>query len=875
MFEVAQLAKPSQRPSPNADVPSAPVPFAARLEFCRHSRQALAIGIVLIFGLGSASNAVAQVSVTTYHNDNSRTGQNLSETLLTPNNVNVNQFGKLYSGSANLDSWAAAQPLYVANVTIGGATHNVVYIATIANSIYAFDADSGQELWYANYGPATPFDNVCLDSNYAISPSAGAGIVGTPVIDPVGGIIYFVTKTGNGSSTPWALYLHAADFTTGIDEAGSPVLISPPSGPTFMPQYQMNRPALLLNNGTVYVALGSTGCKGLKSFPKINNHGWVLGYNTLSLTAIPSVFVTSPTTNNAGIWQSGAGPASDSSGDVYFETADGVFDQDLGGADFGLSVLKLDPNLSFLDFFTPYNWETELEPNDLDLSSVGPLLLPDPQPGQFPHLMVATGKNEEIFLLNRDAMGEFCSDCTATTSNSNIVQDIAPPPFLTGCLGTPPELTCRYGGPSYWNNNLYFSEVPGPLTAYSLTGSSNGVTISTLPTSQSPLTYQGSGSPSISANGTSNAILWTITWANGPPGQYPGTLRAFDATNLQTQFYASSLAAAKRDALGTVTSFVTPMVANGKVFVASETQFLVYGLLSPLSVTAGNNQSGYVGTTLPTALSVQAISAYTGQPVSGVTITFSALPAGGTFSNPTAVTNSAGIATTTYTLPTKPGAVTITASGPSTSTANFEETANAGPASSLVLVSGGHQKGAVATTLPAPIVVSSTDHYNNPVSGVPVTFTDNSIGGVFNPASVNTNSLGQASSYYTLPTKASSLTVYAMNGSLSAGITEQSVAGAPASVNYVSGNHQSAPPNTLLAAPLVVAVKDQYGNLVAGATVSFTDNGAGGTLSGSSVVSGGNGRASVTYITGSQAGTVTITASISGLTPVNFTETVQ
>ncbi len=865
------MAKPLQCLSPNADVPSPRVSSAARQNFSRHLRQALAVAIVLTFHLYSANHAVAQVSVTTYHNDNSRTGQNISETLLTPANVNVGQFGELYTGSAPLDSWAAAQPLYVANVTIGGASHNVVYIATLNNSVYAFDADSGQELWYFNYEPPTPFDSVCQDSNYGSSPSAGAGIVGTPVIDPVGGIIYFVTKTGNGNAgTPWALYLHAVDFTSGIDEAGSPVLIAPTSGPTFMPQYQMGRPALLLSNGFVYVSLGSTGCKGLKSFPKINNHGWILGYSTLSLTQPPTVFVTSPATNNGGIWQSGGGPAADSNGDVYFTTADGVFDQNKGGLDFGLSVLKLDPNLNFLDFFTPYNEATVLEPNDFDLSSVGPLLLN--LPGSVP-VIVASAKHEEIYLLNPADMGEFCSSCTASSGNTNILQDILPPASLTGCLGNPPDLTCRYGSPSYWNNNVYFSEVPGPLMAYGLTATQNGVTLNTSPSSQSPTSYNGVGSPVISANGASNGILWAISWGNGAPGKYPGMLRAFDATNLQTQFYAGSLAVGGSN--GFVPSFVTPTVANGKVFVASENQFLVYGLLPLLSVNAGNNQSAYVGTALPTALAVEVINSYTGQPVQGVTVKFTATPAGGTFGSPTSVTNSAGIATTTYTLPTKPGTVTITASGSSATKTNFEETATAGPAISLVLVSGGHQKGVVATTLPAPIVVSATDPYDNPVSGVPVTFTDNGIGGVFNPTNANTNSLGQASSYYTLPTKASALTVYAMSGTLSAGITEQSVAGAPASLNYVSGNHQSAPPNTLLAAPLVVSVKDQYGNLVAGATVGFTDNGAGGTLSSSSVVTGGNGRASVTYITGSQAGPVTLTASFSGLTSVNFAETVQ
>jgi hypothetical protein len=859
--------------------------FAAR-KLARASRRTIFLAVALAVGLWGDPQAKAQVSVTTYHNDNSRTGQNLNETVLTPANVNVSQFGKLYSGSVNLDSWAPAQPLYVPNVTIPAqGTHNVVYVATLANSIFAFDADSGQELWTVNYGPPTPFDDLCTDSSYQVAPTLGAGIVSTPVVDPDAGILYFVTKTGNGKSTPFALYLHAVDFTTGLEETslGSPVLISPPSGPTFMPQYQMNRPGLLLNSGVLYVGLGSTGCKGLRGFPNINNHGWVLGYSTLSLTQTPTVFVTSPVTNNAGIWQAGGGLAADSSGNIFFETADGVFDANLGGLDYGLSVLKLDPNLNFLDYFSPYNEATLLEPNDLDLSSVGPLVLPDPQPGQYPNLLVASGKNEEIYLLDRDGMGEFCGSCTNGTNpppqgnNTQIIQDILPPSSLSGCLGTGDGFTCRYGTPSFWSgissSYIYFAEVPGPLLAYSLAA---GI-LSTSPTSQSPLSYSGEGSPSISANGTSNGILWAVTWANGPPGQNKGTLRAFDATNLQTQFYASNLAAGNRDTLGYVPNFVTPTVANGKVFAATETQLLVYGLLPPLTVTAGNNQSGYVGTSLPVTLSVQALSSYTGQPVVGATISFSAVPAGGTFESPTAITNSAGIATTTYTLPTKPGAVTITAFGSSSSTTNayFTETANAGPPASLVLVSGGKQRGTVGTTLPAPIVVSVKDAFGNAVSAVPVEFSGK-VGGTFSPTSVNSKSQGEASSSYTLPTKASVLTLEAgITGVFEIKFSEQSVAASPASVNLVAGNNQSEPPNTLLPQSLVVSVEDQYGNLVSGATVSFTDNSAGGTLSSSSVITTANGQASVTYITPSQAGTVTVTASISGLTPVNFTETVQ
>jgi len=830
-------------------------------------------GVCFAIVLMLASWVQAQVSVTTYHNDNARTGQNLGESLLTPTNVNVNQFAKLYAGGETLDSWVSAQPLYVPNVTIPGqGTHNVIYIATINNSVYAFDADGGQQLWYANYGTPTSFDNLCTDSTYQLSPSKGAGIVGTPVVDQVAGDIYFVTKTGDGSSSPYAIYLHQVDITTGLDEPGSPVQIIPPSGPTFMPEYQMNRPGLLLENGYVYVALGSTGCRGLTGFPKINNHGWILGYNTLSLSQTPYLFVTSPTTNNAGIWQSGGGLSTDPSGNIYIETADGIFDENNGGADYGLSVLKLSPQLQLLDFFTPYNEGTVLEPNDLDLSSVGPLLLAPP--GSDP-VVVATGKAEEIYLLDTDHLGGFCSPntCNTSTGNIHILQDVLPPSYLSGCLGQAPAFTCRYGTPSYWSNGstnyVYFSELPGPLVSYTF----NGSLFNSTPV-KSPLSYAGAGSGSISANTTGSGIFWAVTWGNGLPGKNPGTLRAFDATNLQTQFYASSSAAGGRDALGSVPSFVTPTIANGKVFVASENQLLVYGLLPTITPSGGNNQSGYVGAALPATLSVQAVNSYTNQPVPGITIAFKTT-SGGTFSNPNAITDSTGTATTTYTLPNKPSAIVITASGSATTATTFSETASAGPAASITLVSGSNQKGTVTTTLPASIVFSVKDPYNNVLSNMPVNFTDNSSGGTFNPPSLNTNALGQASTFYTLPTKATALTLYATTGTLKAGVNERSLAAAPSGLGYVSGNHQSEPPNTELPVPLAVVAKDKYGNLVQGATVNFTENGAKGQFSSSHVLTSSAGRATVTYTTGPNAGTTTISATISGLSPVNFSEVVQ
>ena len=533
--------------------------------FIRSIRAAL---IALSCSLGLLTLAYGQVSVTTYHNDNGRTGQNVKETTLTPGNVRVATFGKVFTGSVSLDSWAAAQPLYVANVTISGTAHNVVYIATLNNTVYAFDANNGLLLWMQNYGTPTPYTTLCNDSAFQNSPSKGAGIVGTPVIDPVAGTMYFVAKTGATSSS-FALSLHAVDITTGNERNGSPVAVIPPSGPTFYPRYQMNRPGLLLNNGMVYFALGSTGCTGLGYFPAINNHGWVLGYNTGNLTQTPLTFVTTPNTDNGGIWQSGGGLVADSSGNIYFETADAVFDQYTGGLDFGDSILKLDSNLNLVDFFTPYNQQT-LNADDTELGSVGPVLLPDQSVGPT-HLLVGSAKTEEVFVVNRDDLGGFCSACT--TTNSNIVQDIPRPSYLTGCL--PPAsggaTTCRYGPLSYWNNTVYVPGENAPMLAYPM---SSG-TLATTPLAATNF-HGGIGSPSISANGSSNGILWAVAW--GPSPGNLGVLHAFNAVTM-AGLYSSAAAPNGRDTLGAVAHFVTPTVANGKVYVATRTQLVVYGLL--------------------------------------------------------------------------------------------------------------------------------------------------------------------------------------------------------------------------------------------------------------------------------------------------------
>jgi PQQ enzyme repeat len=521
--------------------------------------------LILCLAVGNA--AFAQVSVTTYHNDNARTGQNTSETILKPANVTTNTFKKLFTGSVALDDWSAAQPLYVANVTISGTMHNVVYVATLNNSIYAFDADNGTLLWMQNYGPPTSYTTLCIDSAYQTSTYKGAGIIGTPVIDPVAGTMYFVAKTGNGAPGPaYSLILHAVDITTGIDKNGGPVRIAPTTGPQFYSRYQENRPALLLNNGVVYVGLGSTGCTGLKSFPVINNHGYVLGYNATKLKLAPSMFVTTPNTNQGGIWQDGGGLAADANGHIYFETADGIFDADSGGSDYSDSVVELDGNLNLVDFFTPYNQAT-FDTLDLDMSSVAPVVLPDQTVGPT-HLLVASGKAEEVYVLDRDNMGGYCSACT--TTNTNILQDVQRPSYMTGCQpSTSGTFTCRHGAISYWNNTIFFPGVNSPLLAYSMV---DGVVNST--PVKSAYGYWAVDSPSITSSGTTNGIAWLITVGPGPTSN--GTLRAFDPVTLK-MLYNSDAAAGGRDTLGQAAHFIVPTVVNGKVYVATQTQLVVYG----------------------------------------------------------------------------------------------------------------------------------------------------------------------------------------------------------------------------------------------------------------------------------------------------------
>jgi uncharacterized protein (TIGR03437 family) len=485
------------------------------------------------------------VSVLTYHNDLARTGQNLNETLLTPASVSSGQFGRLFTYA--VDGQVYAQPLYLPGVIIPGkGIHNVVFVVTEHDSVYAFDADNylAAPLWHVSFlNPAagvTPASAADLGCE-SITPEIG--ITSTPVIDPASGTLYVVAMT-EPSSNNYLHQLHALDVTTGAEKPGSPVEIQasvPGQGDgnstvQFRPWLYKQRAGLLLLNGVVYTAWSSQ-CDGG------NYHGWIIGYDARTFHQV-AVYTDTPNWYAGAFWQGGAAPAADAQGNIYVVSANGTFDTNLGGSDLGDSIIKLSSgnSLSVEDYFTPYNAD-ELSEKDIDLGSSGALLLPDGAGSSaHPHLLVSGSKEGSVYLVDRDNLGHFQPD-----GNSQIVQS------LVGAVGP------LFGIPVYFNNTVYFSGAHDQVKAFSIQGG----LLSAVPTSASSAIFAVYGSvPSISANGATNGILWTIDSA--------AQLHAFDAADLSNQLYQ-----------GSVSSFVkfsTPTIANGKVYVGTLNGLDVFGL---------------------------------------------------------------------------------------------------------------------------------------------------------------------------------------------------------------------------------------------------------------------------------------------------------
>ena len=521
--------------------------WPASFAFCANFRIARFLSVLLLTLFFARVHLLAQTSVTTWHYDNARTSANTSETVLTPSNVNSASFGKLTT--LPVDGFVVANPLYLPGVNVlGQGVHNIVYVATLHDSVYAFDADSTNKspLWMTsilNYSPAGATSvpsSVKKDSN--TTGWTEVGIVSTPVIDPTTGTLYLVAETYENGSVVHRL--HALDVTSGVEIPGGPITIAATftlNGvtTTFTDLYQMNRPGLLLANGHIYIGFGSNCCNDY-------SQGWVLSYNEATLQQ-EGAYTTEPGKTLASIWQKGAGISADSTGNIYAETGEGYF---APGTNLSTSVLKLSQSgntLALTDWFTPYNYQY-LSQHDLDLAN-GVVILPD-QPGPYPHELVAVGKQGTIYLLNRDNMGKLCSTCTA--GDTQIVEEIP--------LGSHGNTT-----PVYWNNILYFSAASNPVTAYTL---NNGALV--IPASAQSAALPGPSHAVITASGNSNGILWVI---NGGK-----TLFAMDAIRLST-LYNSDQAANGRDALPPLAHFATPIAADGKVFVGTQNSLIVYGLL--------------------------------------------------------------------------------------------------------------------------------------------------------------------------------------------------------------------------------------------------------------------------------------------------------
>ena len=805
------------------------------------------VAILGVLCLSLTFSGVAQVNVTTQHNDNSRDGLNANETFLTPVNVNTAQFGKLFTQP--VDGLVAAQPLYMSQVTIPGqGIHNVVYVVTLHDSVYAFDADSNMganaaPLWQVSFlNPAAGITTEPV-SELGCGTTTGfteMGILGTPVIDGNSGTMYLIAKTKENGT--YHFHLHALDITTGLEKFAGPIDLSATvtgkAGTLMLLQAglnMMNRPGLLLSQGIVYFGFGSNGCDGG------GTRGWVLAYDatTLMQLGVYNDGIDSPI-SQGNLWMAGNGLASDDSGNIFFATANGLFDANTGNRDYGSSIMKIGwsgGTLGVEDYFTPYD-QFYLQSHDLDVGSAGVTLLPD-QPSGPAHLIVGSGKIGDIYLVNRDTsfMGEYNS-----LNNNQIPQYI---PLGVGRM---------FSTPAYWNGNVYFTGQSQGPSSFSL---SNGqLTL----LGRSSTTITSPHTPSISANGTTNGILWL-------PGA--SKLLAFDATNItKPAIYTGGT--------GTLAHFNAPTVTNGKVYVGASLQVEVFGLFSNLAAIAGSNQSAPAQTAFPNPLQVLATSPYTGgMPKSGVLVTFSDGGKGGSLNPASAVTDSTGQASTIYTAPKKAGVYTITAKSPGFSVSSFTETVTPGTAAKIVALRGNNQTAPVQTTYTAPLVVAVQDINSNGVSGQTVNFSDNGSGGTFNPPSAVTDVNGKASTLYTTGTKSASLRFTVTSGSLKQAMYGTVTAGPASVVGVVAGNNQTGAVSTTLGTSLVVVVTDQFSNRIPGVSVTFSDGGAGGGFSANPVVTDSTGQAATAYTLPPVRGPVNVSASISGGAAAGFTETAQ
>jgi len=520
---------------------------------------------------GVAAAPSGAVNVVTYHNDNARSGLNDHETILTYRNVDSRDFGKI--GFLPVQGLVDAQPLYVSQLTIARAKHNVVFVATEHDLVYAFDADTFAQLWQVSLlGP----DETTSDDRGCGQVKPEIGVTSTPVIDLQAGAhgAIYVVAMSKDSSGKYFQRLHALDITTGAEIDGGPQTIEatypgsavPNSNGRvdFDPKQYKERASLLLLNGVVYTSWASH-C----DFDPYT--GWIIGYDALTLKQT-SVLNIMPNGREGAIWMSGGGLAADSSANIYFLAGNGTFDTTLNSqgfpekGDYGNAFLKLSTaggKLSVSDYFVMHN-AVEESRKDLDLGSGGALVLPDLADGsqKTKHLAVGAGKDDIIYVVNRDSMGKF------NPANDNAIYQEVPrtgndnSQGLGGTGGV-------FAAPAYFNHTLYYGAVDDSLRAFKILNAR----VASPAASKTTVTFGYPGTtPSISANGTKDGIVWVVE------NNSPAVLRAYLASDLSRELYDSNQQR-KRDEI-TGNKFITPMIAGGKVFVGTPSGVAVFGLLS-------------------------------------------------------------------------------------------------------------------------------------------------------------------------------------------------------------------------------------------------------------------------------------------------------
>ncbi len=540
--------------------------------------------VILFLGL-HAFSARAQNTMILSHNDISRTGWNPNETYLAPSNVNTAaDFGKLFSQP--VDGQVFTQPLYVPNLSIAGGTHNVVFIATEHESVYAFDADASQApLWQVNFGGVVGGTTVS-SVPYAETASCNDigtefGITGTPAIDLSTNTLYVTAETKEVAAGPVTNYvhrLHALNLSTGAEKFGGPVTIQAAvtvngSIATFNAPQQLNRPGLVLSNGIVYSFWGSHCDDGLY-------YGWVLGYSASNLS-LQKVFNAAPVSQSGAIWACGEAPPIDSNGNFYLTTANGSFDVNTGGVDYCDSVIKLSSSsMAVGDYFTPAD-QAFLDDNDEDFGAVGAVLLP----GSFgsaahPRLLTCGDKTGVIYLLDMNNLGGYLNGAGGTDA---VVQEFQ---------GASTTITSGYTIPSCYNGTVYWGFVGDPIRAYNFVNGQYPATANSL----TPESYDFPGAmPSVSSNGNTNGILWAIQ-----PGT-TATLIAYDATNLANELYNSNNVAADGITFAN-NKFTPPTIINGKVYVATSGSMEVFGLkitVTPFPTPSGTQTPTKTPTSTP------------------------------------------------------------------------------------------------------------------------------------------------------------------------------------------------------------------------------------------------------------------------------------